>query len=281
MNLPSPVVVREEGSGHHFSLAHPDPVLGKERAPIVFIHGAGGAAWHWDSLLPHFAACGYPCYAPDLVGHGVSRESIRTAGIYDYALDVEHFLTNVVLPRHSAPVVVGHSMGGLIAQKIAESVATAGVVLVTPAPPHGISYRPGGVLLPAPEDILSLFCVFIMGQSIPLSRKFIESIFVDPIASAAVIDTFVAKQFVESPIALKEMLLGEVTVRPEMITCPIFVVGAGKDRVIHPEIAHEVAEYYDAPLATLHHLGHACIMEAGCEATAGVILGWLSSSVCT
>lgn len=279
MDAQSIVIAREHGSGHHFSVAY-DPSK-TPRHPIVFIHGAGGGAWHWDNMMRYFASLGYVCYALDLTGHGPSTQNIRTASVYDYVRDAEHFLSVVVRLRHSAsPIIVGHSMGGLVAQKLAEGEHIAAVVLVTPAPPHGVQYRAGGLLLPTFGDILRLlFDLLVLGISFSLSRKFVASIFADPKASAAVIDEVVSRQFIESLRAIKEMLLTEVVVQGGRITAPMLVVRAGKDKVIHPDVASEIAEYYDASLLSVHHLGHMCIMEAGWEATAALIENWLLTNI--
>lgn len=279
MNAPTVTIVRANVAGHHFLLADADEDTRKP--PIVFLHGAGGGAWHWDNVLRYFAERQYPSYAPDLIGHGSCTEPIRTAGIHDYVADIRHFLERVVLVCHSAPpIVIGHSMGGLIAQKVAEGGDVAATVLVTTAPPHGIAYRPGGALDITLGDLVAAFSsLLITGESLPLSRSFVASVFADPERSAAVIDRFVSSRFAESPVALKELLLGEIAVSPSAINAPLLVVGAGKDRVIHPDIAGEVAAFYGAPLMTMHQLGHACIMEAGWEATATFIERWIAHNV--
>src|SRR5207247_1987702 len=123
--------------------------------------------------------------------------------------------------------------------------------------------------------------LFILGKPFSLSRKFIASTFADPVASASVIDALTLRQFIESPCALKEMLLSQIVVDPDRITCPMLVVRAAKDRAIHPDVAGEVAAYYGASLTTLHDLGHMCIMEAGWERTAAAILSWLSNNIKT
>ena len=90
----------------HPSEAHP--------APLLFVHGAWHAAWCWDEyFLNFFADSGYRALALSLRGHGSSptRKPLRACSIADYVEDVTFVADN--LPRR--PVVIGHSMGGLIA----------------------------------------------------------------------------------------------------------------------------------------------------------------------
>src|ERR1700761_8827579 len=96
--------------------------------PLLFVHGAWHAAWCWDEhFLSFFADRNYRALAVSLRGHGNSPTTrLRTCSVADYVEDV-----NVVadsLP--SRPVVIGHSLGGLVVQKYLESHdAPAGVLM--------------------------------------------------------------------------------------------------------------------------------------------------------
>jgi pimeloyl-ACP methyl ester carboxylesterase len=85
-----------------------------ESGPVlVLIHGAGGSRLHWPPQLRRMP--GATVYALDLPGHG------RAAGsgcetIEGYAAAVASFLEQVVA---NPAVIVGHSMGGAIAQRLA------------------------------------------------------------------------------------------------------------------------------------------------------------------
>ncbi|MGB2695174.1 MAG: alpha/beta fold hydrolase [Dehalococcoidia bacterium] len=78
---------------------------------IVLVHGAASSAlvWtHWQTLL---AECGWPSYAIDLRGHGRSTPvDLSSVSMYHYADDVRSLLLQL-----SRPVVMGWSMGGLVA----------------------------------------------------------------------------------------------------------------------------------------------------------------------
>ena len=81
--------------------------------PLVFLHGLGGGHHAWDAQLPYFAERGYPSHAWDQPGYGASP----TVEPYD----LEHVAAALALLIESlggAPVVlVGHSMGGMVAQE--------------------------------------------------------------------------------------------------------------------------------------------------------------------
>jgi len=89
---------------------------GPEHGPrVVLVHGAGGSRLHWPPQLRRMD--GATVYSLDLPGHGRSG-GFGCETIEAYASVVARFLDAVGI---SAPVVVGHSMGGAVAQQLALS----------------------------------------------------------------------------------------------------------------------------------------------------------------
>jgi pimeloyl-ACP methyl ester carboxylesterase len=80
--------------------------------PVVFLHGIGGAARVWTSQLQSFAAAGFRPVALDLPGYG-ARAPAAEMDFAELAADVEGAIAERALDR---PVLVGHSMGGMIVQ---------------------------------------------------------------------------------------------------------------------------------------------------------------------
>ncbi|MCO5098887.1 MAG: lysophospholipase [Rhodocyclaceae bacterium] len=83
------------------------------------MHGAYAAAWCWDEhFLSFFAGHGYACHALSFSGHGGSagRERLDSFGIDHYVQDVARVVAQLPAP----PVLIGHSMGGMVAQKYLE-----------------------------------------------------------------------------------------------------------------------------------------------------------------
>lgn len=118
-------------------------LIAQEKAPIVFIHGLFNNGKIWQDWQPFFESNGYETYAPSYPFHQGEPEFLRN-NIHDSLpmLDfwmayhaIEAFVDN--LPEK--PIVIGHSMGGLIMQKLMERDKIVMGVALAPANPRGIS----------------------------------------------------------------------------------------------------------------------------------------------
>lgn len=90
---------------------------GRRRADVtslVFLHGAGGGHHAWERQIPYFAARGYASHAWDQPGYGASEP----VAPYELA-QVAAALARLVDALNDGPVVlVGHGMGGVVAQEM-------------------------------------------------------------------------------------------------------------------------------------------------------------------
>ena len=89
------------------------PVFAVTQPPaVLFVHGIGGSARIWAPQIESFTAAGFAPVALDLPGYGV-RPPVEAMDFDGLAADVEAAIGQRGLGR---PVLVGHSMGGMIAQ---------------------------------------------------------------------------------------------------------------------------------------------------------------------
>jgi pimeloyl-ACP methyl ester carboxylesterase len=135
---------------------------GGSGAPVVLVHGLGGRAQDWASLLPDLVHSGFHVYAMDLPGFGESaKPTERSYSISEQAAFVEAFLDAVHLERVA---LVGVSMGGWISGTVALDVPQRvdRLVLVDSA---GFSYHPSfdtGLFTPTtPEQVDALLAVLM------------------------------------------------------------------------------------------------------------------------
>jgi len=88
--------------------------VAEERTPLVFLHGVGGGHAAWGRQLPYFSALGFPSHAWDQPGYG------RSKPVEPYDLETLcTALARLIASLGGEPVVlVGHSMGGFVAQEM-------------------------------------------------------------------------------------------------------------------------------------------------------------------
>lgn len=106
---------------------------------LFMIHGMWGGAWCWKNYRDTFEAKGYRCITTTLPYHdmdpqGIPDRALGTTSLLDYAEFLEHEIQNL----NVKPIIVGHSMGGLLAQILGTRALAKALVLLTPASPAGI-----------------------------------------------------------------------------------------------------------------------------------------------
>ena len=82
--------------------------------PVIFLHGIGGGGRAFAPQIASFAAAGYQPIALDLPGYG-ARTPVEAMNFEALAEDVEATIAHAALEQ---PVLVGHSMGGMLAQTL-------------------------------------------------------------------------------------------------------------------------------------------------------------------
>ncbi|WP_214318678.1 alpha/beta hydrolase [Nonomuraea sediminis] len=108
--------------------------------PVVFIHGAWLHASSWESWNERFSSFGFAARAPGWPGEpatvGEARRHPET--LHELGLDAltDHY-ARIVRSFDTPPVIVGHSVGGLIAQHLLGTNAGSAAVAIAPAPAPG------------------------------------------------------------------------------------------------------------------------------------------------
>jgi len=108
---------------------------GTRRRSLLFVHGAWHGAWCWQDFQRWFADRGWESRAVDLRGHGESNNgrSLRRTRVKHYVQDVGRVVESLETP----PIIVAHSMGGLVVQRYLEDHELPGAVLLAPVPIGG------------------------------------------------------------------------------------------------------------------------------------------------
>lgn len=114
--------------------------------PVVFIHGLWIHASAWQPWLDLFTEHGYTATAPGWPGDAetVAATRANADALNDVGIDqiAEHYAALIDAAGGIRPVVIGHSFGGLIAQKLLATGHAAAAIAIDPAPIKGVKSLP-------------------------------------------------------------------------------------------------------------------------------------------
>jgi pimeloyl-ACP methyl ester carboxylesterase len=110
---------------------------------IVFIHGMYMNPLCWEHWMLDFQAKGYQCLAPAWLGRDKPVPELQQnptdleLGKLTFSMVVEHF-TKLIRALPEKPIVIGHSMGGLVVQVLLQRDLVAAAIAIDTAPPSGV-----------------------------------------------------------------------------------------------------------------------------------------------
>jgi pimeloyl-ACP methyl ester carboxylesterase len=220
---------------------------------------------------------GHRVIAPDLPGHGANERPVAVSGLSmrDYASAVADLVASLDAP----PVLIGHSLGGLVALLAAAEAPTAALILLSPSAPWGVA---GATM----EEAISALSLYALGPywALPIAPDYptFRRYCVDQLARAERRALF-ERLTPESGLAIFETLnwwldpFMTTLARPERIGAPILVISGARD-VIHPTAtARDTARRLGARLDVMGKMSHWLIGEPGWEDVADNCLAWLSA----
>jgi pimeloyl-ACP methyl ester carboxylesterase len=242
---------------------------GDQQSPLLLIHGMFGGAWQFEEWQRRLAARGRSSVAIDLRGHGASGgvTDIGNVSLDDYLSDALG-----VARELGTPQVVGHSMGGLIAQKLAEKGSVSAAVLVCSAPPRWIPAL-GTELL---ARMLKYSAALLFSRPLVPLRPDADALFLGHVPSTERDEIFARIQ-PESGRAARELALGAIAVDAKRVSCPVLSIGADDDHFLSPRIARAIARKYDAGYREYAEHGHYIVGEPGWERVVDDIAQWLAT----
>jgi pimeloyl-ACP methyl ester carboxylesterase len=249
--------------------------MGKD---IVMLHGASAGGWCFDKFRGVFEAQGWTVHTPDLIGHGKDKagadKTLAGVGLVQYRNDFARVLAK--LPPQ--PVILGHSMGAVLAQQLAASGLARALILVSPAPRAGILVSSDSEkdlaqsLMGIPSfwktvinPDFDLACVYSLNR-VPKDQQ------------RAVFDKFGP----ESGLAYFEMFFwmldktNAAQVDTSAVRCPVLCLSGTDDNLVSLATARATASPYPgAQFWEEAGHGHMIVVEPGAEDVARRIAAWI------
>ncbi len=233
-------------------------------------------------MIGVFERMGYATHAPDLRHHTPPLDrgalnALGTTSITDYAQDLARLIDDLNEP----PVIVGHSMGGLIAQMLAAGGRAKALVLLAPSAPWGV--LPGHW-----NEFASGFGLYLNGhyweQALAPTFEVAADLTLNRLPPDVRRRTF--QQMVpESGRAMFEIFQWwldfsrATAVVAHDVTCPVFCAAGEFDTLNPPDTVRRIAARYRnrATYRVYPEMGHWLIAEPGWQAITNDALDWLET----
>ncbi len=252
------------------------PETDARKTPILFIHGAFAGAWCWEEhFLPYFSSHGYRAYALSLRGHGASEghERLFWTSLREYVADIEQ----VVAKLGQTPILVGHSMGGMVVQKYLERHSAPAVVLMASAPPQGLLYAAWWLALSNPLLFYEINFIQWLAPYFSTLHTARRAVF-----SAHMTDHEVAKYCrrmqQESQRAVIDMSGLDLPNFNRVKLPPALVLGAKNDALIPTFLIEATARAFATRAELFPDMAHAMMLETGWQRVAERMVQWLSQA---
>lgn len=251
-----------------------------EIPPVVLLHGMWSTGKTLDPIRDALETRGYPVSAPTLPLHPPATsdeyERLGRASLTEYARHLEEWI--LAAGFQTPPILIGHSMGGLLAQLLAMRLTTRALVLLAPAPPAGVqAVRLSN--LRATRNVITTPGFWRRAHCPPASLAdwgLLHGVS-EPRRGA-----IRAALLPESGRAYAEIVfwwldrMNASRVDAARVTSPMLIMTGAEDRVIPPSVVQSVAErYQQAELLTLPDRGHWFFEEPGAADVFARLGAWL------
>jgi len=248
------------------------PNIPVKTAPLLFIHGAYHGAWCWkEHFLPYFSTRGFPSYALSYRGHGASdgRKELNSFSLEDYTEDV--LQTMELLP--DKPVLVGHSLGGAVAQKILYSYPDKlkAVVLLASVSPNGMLQDFLRLYISNIRDVVRMH----LFNDSRTKVNFIVNHFFPRDLPAGKRDNYVKLLQPESSRVRRDYLRKIITGLPKS-RVPLLVIGSENDPVISQKTTAGIGRYYGVEPVIFPDISHDMMLDPRWKTVACRIFSFLN-----
>lgn len=248
-------------------------------APIVMVHGAFCGAWVFERFAAPFEAAGHTVLRPNLRGHAPDepREAVAGLSMRDYARDLMALVDGLPEP----PILLGHSLGGLVCQIAASRRRVRALALLAPSAPWGVA---GSTI----EEAVTAVGLQLLGPFWPMTvepDKTVMRLYSLGRLPKAEQEAALARARPESGRAVWETL--NWWLDPFMTTrlagvgpaCPTLALVGSADIIHPPGTVRQTAARLGGACEVLPGMSHWLVGEPGWRGVADRLLDWLDREV--
>jgi pimeloyl-ACP methyl ester carboxylesterase len=247
---------------------------------IVLIHGAWLNAKSWENWKARFEGQGYKVLAPDWPGDEGDPRELRAHPRQELAehsqRDIIASYEAIVRDLDEPPILIGHSLGGVVVQHLLDRGLGAVGVVIDPAPTPGVPLGPHAIVSALPV----LGDPFSGGKVITMTPQFFKTRFAQTLPEELK-DEHYDRYIV--PTAGKVYWNGVIGVIhidwKNPARAPLLLIAGGEDLIADASMTHAIYDKQrQAPSVTEYKLyparGHWTCLEPGWEEVADFALDW-------
>jgi pimeloyl-ACP methyl ester carboxylesterase len=252
---------------------------------LLLIHGTWGNGENWGDFGTELEARGFRVHRPTLRHHGhperagiwSNAQKIAKLGLLDYVADLKALVETMETP----PIIVGHSVGALLAQLLAARVPNRGVILLGTAPAWGFFN-----LDPTGMAIWARYIPQWLGAKpmYPVSKRVWDKYICNTLPRELG-DPFYDTLCAESGTAYRQMVLWfldpkrHAKVDYDAVDAPVLVVAGAEDKCTVPRLSRVTARKYgqQATYVEIPNSDHMMVAGPALPKTLAAIDGWLAS----
>lgn len=254
----------------------------KKSRTIILIHGMFVNNTSWSEWKKFFEAQGYNVLTPANPGHEGDPSELRRnihpdltkTGFEDVVMNIAKIIDTLPEP----PIVVGHSMAGLVVQKLVEMGKAVAGVSINGAPPKNVIAPPSTVRIVWPA------LNFFKGSSAYMgSREWYRKAFFNTISEKESNEAFDAIAVPESrKIGRDTVLKSFSNVDFKKEHAPLLFIAGEKDTIFAPSLTKRIADRYKKSAGRVDYKefagkSHYICGERGWEDVAKYVQGWIET----
>lgn len=238
--------------------------------PILMIHGMFGGGWYFENWAKFLYDKGFIVY---IVNDLHKDEDLRKVDFYTY-LDKVLKVVDFIGMMDDKMILLGHSMGGLIVQKIAETKPNlvAGLVLIASAPPKNIPTMSRDVIKAMAKHWFSL----AFNLPLKIDRESVFNLLFNWLGGDGEKEQFFQKLVPESSKVAMQLAFSRIPVDEKKVVCKILVVAGLYDRLLSYKTQIRIANKYDADYNS-HLTGHMPMLDRQSCGVIENIYQWIAS----
>lgn len=248
--------------------------------PVLMVHGMSCTGEVWRQFRSFFEAQGAKVYTPTLRPElrvsirARAPKALRELSLNDYVTDLEQEIEHIEQETGMTPVVIGHSMGGLLTAALAARGRVTACVLISPAAPAGVRTLQSHIFWSAYTFASR------MGWTPPVvraNRRTMDRMVLNampPDARPAILESMVC----ESGRAFSEF--AHFPIDETKVKCPMLVIAGRRDRLVPAALVRITGKKFAAVGGEFREYpnhGHWLYAEPGWEVVANDIYEWLEN----